>query len=100
MMNAMKATLLLGVGVMLLLITGPTASTTNENKPTFSKDIAPIFYKNCTGCHLPGEIAAMSVLTYKDGRPWGKSSREKVANREMPPWHADPKYGEWRNDRR
>ena len=100
MMNAMKATVLLGVGVMLLLMTGSTASTTNENKPTFSKDVAPIFYKNCTGCHRPGEIAPMSLLTFKDARPWAKSIREKVANREMPPWHADPKYGEWRNDRR
>jgi hypothetical protein len=100
MMNAMKATVLLFVGVMLLLMTGPTASTTNENNPTFSKDVAPIFYKNCTGCHRPGEIAPMSLLTYKDARPWAKSIREKVANRDMPPWHADPKYGEWRNDRR
>ena len=32
--------------------------------PTFTKDIAPIFYKNCTGCHRPGEIAPMSLLTY------------------------------------
>jgi hypothetical protein len=42
----------------------------------------------------------MSLLTYKDARPWAKSIRDKVANREMPPWHADPKHGEWRNDRR
>ena len=100
MINAMKAIVLLGVAVMLLLVTGPTASTTSENNPTFSKDVAPIFYKNCTGCHRPGEIAPMSLLTYKDARPWAKSIREKVANKEMPPWHADPKYGEWRNDRR
>jgi hypothetical protein len=99
-MNAMKATIVLSVAVMLLLMTGPTASTTNESQPTFSKDVAPIFYKNCTGCHRNGEIAPMSLLTYKDARPWAKSIREKVANREMPPWHADPKYGEWRNDRR
>ena len=95
----MKAMVLLGVGVLLLMI-APTASTTNENIPTFSKDVAPIFYKNCTGCHRPGEIAPMSLLTYKEARPWAKSIREKVANREMPPWHADPKHGEWRNDRR
>lgn len=95
-----KATILLGVGVMLLLVSGPTGTTTSENNVTFTKDVAPIFYKNCTGCHRPGEIAPMSLLTYNDARPWAKSIREKVANREMPPWHADPKYGEWRNDRR
>ena len=96
----MKATILFGVGVMLLLISGPTVTTTSENNVTFTKDVAPIFYKNCTGCHRPGEIAPMSLLTYNDARPWAKSIREKVANRDMPPWHADPKYGEWRNDRR
>ena len=100
MMNAMKATILLSVGVMLLLVSGPTVTTTSENNVTFTKDVAPIFYNNCTGCHRPGEIAPMSLLTYNDARPWAKSIREKVANREMPPWHADAKYGEWRNDRR
>ena len=96
----MKATILFGIVVVLLLASGPTVTTTSENNVTFTKDVAPIFYKNCTGCHRPGEIAPMSLLTYIDARPWAKSIREKVANRDMPPWHADPKYGEWRNDRR
>jgi mono/diheme cytochrome c family protein len=67
---------------------------------TFAKDVAPIFYRNCAQCHRPGEIAPMSLLTYKDARPWARSIREKVAARDMPPWHADPKYGEFANDRR
>src|SRR5262252_4867368 len=66
---------------------------------TFNKDVLPILEKNCQGCHRPGEIAPMSLLTYKDARPWAKSIRDKVANREMPPWHADPKHGEWLNER-
>src|SRR6266542_6529998 len=68
--------------------------------PTFSKDIAPILVKNCISCHRPGEIAPMSLMSYKEVRPWAKSVREKVARREMPPWHADPAHGEWTNDRR
>jgi hypothetical protein len=40
------------------------------------------------------------VLSYKEARPWAKSIREKVANRTMPPWHADPHVGTWANDRR
>jgi mono/diheme cytochrome c family protein len=67
---------------------------------TFTKDVAAIFYKNCAECHRPGEAAPFSVLTYKEARPWAKSIREKVANRTMPPWHADPHVGEWANDRR
>lgn len=67
---------------------------------TFSKDIAPILYKNCVGCHRSGEIAPMSLITFKEVRPWAKAIREKVATREMPPWHPDSQYGKWENDRR
>jgi len=74
---------------------GAAAST-----PTFSKDVAPIFYKNCTVCHRPGEIAPMSLLTYKDARPWAKSIADRVSRGVMPPWHADPAYGVFLNDRR
>src|SRR5262249_61997255 len=67
---------------------------------TFNKDVAPIFYRDCTSCHRPGEIAPMSLLTFKDARPWAKSIREKVSTKAMPPWLADPNHGEWLNDRR
>jgi mono/diheme cytochrome c family protein len=67
---------------------------------TFTKDVAPIFFKNCAGCHRPGEASPMSLLSYKDARPWAKAIREKVVNREMPPWHADPHTGQFSNDRR
>jgi mono/diheme cytochrome c family protein len=67
---------------------------------TFTKDVAPIFYKNCAACHRPGEIAPMSLVTYKDARPWARSIKEKVLSGVMPPWHADPHYGSFKNDRR
>jgi hypothetical protein len=67
---------------------------------TFAKDVAPIFYKNCVQCHRTGEIAPMSLMTYKEARPWARSIKEKVATREMPPWHADPHVGQFANDRR
>jgi hypothetical protein len=68
--------------------------------PTFTKDVAPILYKNCTNCHRPGEIAPMSLLTFKDARPWAKSIATQVSKGTMPPWHADPALGEFLNDRR
>lgn len=67
---------------------------------TFSKDVAPIFFKNCVDCHRPGEIAPMSLLSYKEARPWARSIRDKVSKRQMPPWDADPHYGQFSNDRR
>ena len=67
---------------------------------TFAKDVAPIFFKHCAQCHRPNEAAPFSVLNYKDVRPWAKSIKEKVVNREMPPWHADPHFGAFENDAR
>jgi hypothetical protein len=42
----------------------------------------------------------MSLMSYKEVRPWAKAIREQVAKRVMPPWFADPKHGEFSNDSR
>ena len=70
-----------------------------KNVPTFSKDVAPIIFKNCAGCHRPGEIAPMSLLTYEEARPWAKAIRDEVGDRHMPPWHADAPAGTFHNER-
>ena len=46
--------------------------------PTFAKDVAPIFYKNCTVCHRPGEIGPLSLLTYAETRPCVKAIATQV----------------------
>ena len=92
--------ILIALGFAIALVGSNTASGAAGASLTFNKDIAPILYKNCIGCHRPGEIAPMSLITYKEVRPWAKAIREKVATREMPPWHLDSKYGKWENDRR
>jgi copper type II ascorbate-dependent monooxygenase-like protein len=75
-------------------------ASASDATPTFSKDVAPILYKNCASCHRPGEIAPMSLLTYEQARPWVKSIREKVLTGQMPPWHAAEPHGTFSNDRR
>jgi hypothetical protein len=70
-----------------------------SSTPTFARDVAPIFYKTCTNCHRPGELAPMSLLTYKDARPWVRSIAERVSAGSMPPWHADPQFSSFLNDR-
>ncbi|HXA67647.1 MAG TPA: hypothetical protein VNV82_20985 [Bryobacteraceae bacterium] len=82
------------IGLTLLCAVSAAAA------PTFTKDVAPIFYKNCVNCHRPGEIAPMSLLDYQSARPWAKAIREAVATRKMPPWFADPRYGHFSNDTR
>src|SRR5215475_6862726 len=66
---------------------------------TFNRNVLPILQKNCQTCHRPGQIAPMSLLTYKEARPWAKAMKAAVATRKMPPWFADPQYGHFTNDR-
>ena len=42
----------------------------------------------------------MSLLTYKDARPWARAIATAVKNGVMPPWHADPAVGHFSNARR
>ncbi len=74
--------------------------STAEAKPTFHKNVEPILQARCQGCHRPGEVAPMSLLTYSDARPWAKAIRAAVIQKKMPPWFADPHYGKFANDRR
>ncbi|HEU0173551.1 MAG TPA: DUF3471 domain-containing protein [Blastocatellia bacterium] len=98
---SLSLTFYLAIG--LIFIAGGAADNTSKKSAaknvTFSKDVAPIFFKNCAECHRPGESAPFSILSYKDVRPWAKSIKEKVADRTMPPWHADPHFGEFSNNR-
>src|SRR5437868_252588 len=82
------------------LILGILVASVAFAAPTFTRNIAPIFYKNCVTCHRPGDIAPMSLLDYQSARPWAASIREAVLARKMPPWLADPKYGHFSNDTR
>ncbi len=67
---------------------------------TYAGKVASILQKNCQECHRPGQAAPMTFMNYKDVRPWVKSIKKVVADRTMPPWHADPAIGEWKNERR
>ena len=80
-----------------LLISVAIAPTLAGSQPTFHLDVEPILQKHCQQCHRPGEAAPMSLLTYEEARPWARSIQEAVALDRMPPWFADPRFGEWTN---
>lgn len=96
----MKMRLLIPGIVMIALCALLTfsASSSAGGAVTFSKDVAPILFKNCAECHRPTGVAPMSFMNYKEVRPWAKSIKERVVDRSMPPWFADPKHGEFANN--
>ena len=87
--------------VVGLMITSAAMATevSAQSTVTFNKDVLPILQNNCQSCHRPGQVAPMSLLTYKDVRPWAKAIKAATVARKMPPWNADPRYGHYTNDR-
>jgi peroxiredoxin len=67
---------------------------------TYAKEVSRIMQAKCQVCHRPGEVGPMSLLSYDDAVAWSDTIREVLKDNRMPPWHADPRYGHFRNDRR
>jgi len=91
------------LGTTVVLVSGMADA---QGRPTFYKDVLPIFQENCQECHRPsgtnygGMVAPMSLMTFEESRPWAKSIAKNVEARSMPPWHADPAHhGEFSNER-
>ena len=100
-------TIKLNIAIVAVVALGSTVAlvadapeTTGSRQLTFAKDIAPIMQAKCTSCHHAGTSAPMSLLTYSEVRPWAKSIKQRVAARDMPPWHIDKTTGirEFSND--
>src|SRR5688572_11249112 len=83
-----------------VLMTGEANAQPGAPSPTFAKDIAPILQAKCQECHQPNSIAPMSLVTFAEARPWARSIKERVAARQMPPWHIDQSVGvqKFKND--
>ena len=75
-MNRLRKTSALAVAAVASVwlgggaLTAQSTPAASAGTPTFTKDVAPILYKNCAGCHRPGEMGPMSLLTYEQARPW------------------------------
>src|SRR5436309_7732081 len=96
-MNRLLVFLLLTAMTTLGSEISPASVSTDQTPVTFNKDVLPILQRNCQTCHRPGEVAPMSFLTYESTRPWAKAIKEAVLSKKMPPWFADPHYGDFRN---
>jgi peroxiredoxin len=68
-------------------------------KVSYSGEVAAIMQNKCQDCHRPGRVGPFSLLSYDDARKHSAMIREVVDERRMPPWHADPRYGHFSNDR-
>lgn len=67
---------------------------------SFTRDVAPIVFKNCAACHRPGQAAPFSLLTYQEVKKHARQIAEVTARRYMPPWPPEHGYGEFAEERR
>ena len=67
---------------------------------TYSNQIARIFQRRCIECHRSGDIGPFALTNYEEVVGWAEMIREVVQDERMPPWHASPEHGQFRNDSR
>jgi Flp pilus assembly protein TadD len=91
-----------GVGVCLSISTHlPHTRVQGATTPiTFSRQIAPILYKQCSSCHHPGGSGPFSLLSYADAKRWGTQIETVTQSRYMPPWLPEPGFGNFADSRR
>ncbi len=81
--------------LFLLMLSAAPAQTV-----TFSEQIAPIIYNNCSKCHRPGQVAPFSLLTFDDVRTHGRTIATVTQSHYMPPWKPEPGWSAYRDERR
>jgi len=67
-------------------------------KVSYSRHIGPMLREKCATCHREGDIAPFPMDAYEEVVDHKRMIREVVMTKRMPPWHADPHYGDYAND--
>jgi hypothetical protein len=70
-----------------------TVAGAEKPAPTYYKDVARIFQKNCQDCHRPNQVAPFALLSYEQAKKRATDIAHVTAERTMPPWPASSNYG-------
>jgi Flp pilus assembly protein TadD/mono/diheme cytochrome c family protein len=98
---ALSLAIVLRLGGVSILKPEPGEEVRAAEAPvTFTRQIAPIVYKNCVTCHHPGGAGPFSLLTYEDVARRGKLIQTVTQSRYMPPWLPEPGFGDFAESRR
>jgi len=89
--------------VVLIVMSADGAShllAAQQPSITFTRDVAPIVFANCSTCHRPGGSSSFSLLTYDDVKRRAQAIATATRTRYMPPWKPEPGAGEFVDVRR
>lgn len=83
-------------GVALATIPSkPLESKRAKAKVTYAEHVAPIINRQCVPCHQPGQVAPFSLVGYENAKKWAPMIVRTTQSKQMPPWKAEPGYGEF-----
>jgi mono/diheme cytochrome c family protein/peroxiredoxin len=66
---------------------------------SYAGQVAPLLEQHCVECHRAGGIGPWEMNGYAEVKDYARMIEEVLLTRRMPPWHADPTYGHWANER-
>lgn len=78
------------VGAITSITAAQEKIATAPPQITFNRDIAPILYRSCAGCHRPGESGPFPLLAYADAKAHARQIAAVTSSRFMPPWLPEP----------
>ena len=67
---------------------------------TYSENIAPIIYNNCTKCHRSGQVAPFTLTSYSEVKKHAPTIAAATQSRYMPPWKANATWAPFRDELR
>lgn len=80
-------------------VIGRVMTPSTDAPVTYCNQIVRILNQSCVECHRAGEIGPFALTDYEEVVGWGEMICEVVQQGRMPPWHADPAHGSFRNER-
>tara|TARA_Y100000385_G_scaffold65232_1_gene64585 strand:+ start:33191 stop:34942 length:1752 start_codon:yes stop_codon:yes gene_type:complete len=83
-----------GKGTAINLVSDPSG----YSSISYEKDIAPLLIEKCMVCHVEGGIAPWQMKNHETVLGWSAMMRQVLQTKRMPPYHADPNYGEFSHD--
>lgn len=78
---------------------GRVKAARTDSQVTYCNKIAAIFQKHCVECHRVGDIGPFQMTDYDEIVGWADTISEVIKDKRMPPWHANPNYGQFTNAR-
>jgi len=78
------------IPALLTALTAIGCSSPQPLVPTFNKDVAPIVFTHCSGCHRPGPPMPFTLVNYQDVKGRAGAVATATETRRMPPWLPDP----------